>query len=160
MHIQFPGPELFVLGASGVASAALTGTTDETILATIPIPAGTMGLNGILRYTFLANFTNSANDKTLRARLGGLSGTIFHEIVSTTAASHGSSGKVIMNRDSAASQVGSAVVSPNVVGSSTTNAATGTVNTAIAQDFVITGQLESAGESLTLEFYLVELLKP
>src|SRR5213079_2421852 len=52
-----------VLAQSAVA-ASVTGTLTETVLATIAIPAGAMGVNGAIRVTALWSYTNSADTKT------------------------------------------------------------------------------------------------
>ena len=146
-----------VLGASGVASAH-TGDTAETQLASITLPGGAMGPNGILRVTTLWSYTNSANNKTLRVRLGGLSGTAFQANV-VTASNIGVMQRTIQNRNSQASQIGfnaANAASYTTVGSGT-SVATGSVDTSADQSIVITGQLASAGETVTLEACLVEL---
>lgn len=140
----------FVLGSSGVASSH-TGNTNETALATIAIPAGALALNGILRVTCLFGGTNNANNKTLRVRLGGLSGTTFFSNVFTTAIGI-SSVLHIVNRNSAASQVAHAI---GISGAFTT----GTVDTAVAQDLVISGQLANGADTITLEARIVEIIR-
>lgn len=65
-----------VIAASAVA-VSHTGDTIETVLANIAIPAGAMGANGALHITAVFSYTNSANAKTLRIRLGGISGAAF-----------------------------------------------------------------------------------
>lgn len=144
-----------VLAASGVL-ASHTGDTTETALATIAIPAGAMGPNGMLKVTSLWTVPNSANNKTLRYRLGGGAGTEFLAYVATTSAAVHAQ-RVIQNRNSQASQVGFSPASSNSYVATTASNATGTINTANAQDLVISGQLASAGETITLEGYLVEL---
>lgn len=143
----------FVLAQSAVA-AALTGSTAETVLATISLPAGAMGANGVLRVTSLWSYTNSANVKTLRGRLGGLAGTQFLSQAATTTVSARLQFQV-QNRNAANSQVGGALNAS--FGVSGQVAITSAINTAVAQDIVLTGQLASAGETITLEAYLVEL---
>jgi len=149
-----------ILGASAVA-ASLTGTLTETTLATVPIAAGVMGLNGILRVTTLWTVTNSANNKTLFVKLGGAGGTGYFSRVVTAVASV-SNCTLIRNRNSQASQIaffngGGASGGWGDNGSANT---TGTINTATAQDLVIRGQLANVGETITLESYLVELITP
>lgn len=65
-----------VLAASAVA-ASVTVTTTETALATATLPGEAMGVHGILRVTSLWSHTNSADLRSLRARLdgSGVSGT-------------------------------------------------------------------------------------
>ena len=146
-----------VLAASAVA-ASVTGTTTETALATITLPGGAMGTNGILRVTSIFSYTNSANNKNIRMRLGGsgLSGTQLQNVtVSST------SGimlqRVMQNRNAQNSQV---------LGASATNTSYGTfgaapitsgVDTSSDQPIVLSGQLSNSGETLTLESYVIEV---
>lgn len=145
-----------VLASSGIA-VSHTGDTSETVLATVQVPANAMGPNGILRISSLWSYTNSGNNKTSFIRLGGLAGTAFLNRVHTASASFFDV-RQIANRDAANSQVGPSVTLFSV-GESVNAAFTGTINTTVAQDLVLTGQLASAGETITLEAYLVELLK-
>ena len=146
-----------MLAASAVA-ASVTGTTTETALATITLPGGAMGANGILRVTSIFSYTNSANNKNIRMRLGGsgLSGTQLQNVtVSST------SGimlqRVMQNRNAQNSQV---------LGASATNTSYGTfgaapitsgVDTSSDQPIVLSGQLSNSGETLTLESYVIEV---
>lgn len=147
-----------VLEASAVASP-LTGTTAETALATIPIPAGMLGTNGMLRVSCDWSTTNSANDKTLRIRLGGLAGTVLTNTAFTTVA-NAFHRMLIANRGVANAQIATTDRSRATDVVSTYEIFTAAVNTAVNVDLVITGQLESAGETITLENYLVELIVP
>jgi hypothetical protein len=145
-----------VLDASAEA-VSHTGDTSETALATIQVPASLMGANGILRVTTLWSITNSANNKTLRARLGGISGTQYLAVTLTTQATYRDQ-RQIANRNSLASQVGMSNTVLGGFGSSATALSTSSLDTAANQDLVITGQLAAAGETITLEAYLVEVL--
>ena len=150
-------PRIRILGASAVAVSG-PADTNENILATITVPAGAMGLNGILRVTTLWTVTNSGNLKTLRARLGGIGGTDYMTIGLTAALSHHHV-VMIRNRGAANSQIG---FTPSSIPFNTSTGAniTSAIDTSAAQTFVITGQKASAGETITLESYLVELILP
>lgn len=147
-----------VLQASAVAIPH-TGTTAETVLATINVPAGAMGTNGMLRISADWTMTNSANDKTLRIRLGGIGGTALTGTAFTTVpnAFHR---MIIANRNAANSQIATTDRNRATDVVSSYEIATAAINTAVAQTLVITGQLETAGETITLEHYLVELIVP
>lgn len=145
----------YVLGASAVA-VSHTGNTNETALATVALPAGSMGANGLLRVTSLFTVTNSANNKTLRTRLGGISGTAFQSLTLTTNETNMSQ-RLIQNRNSQSSQVGSAAAVGGSFGNSSNSVVTGAIDTASAQDVVISGQLANSGETITLQSYLIEL---
>jgi hypothetical protein len=146
-----------LLGGSGVA-ASVTGTTDETALATVSVPAGTMGLSGAVEIRTTWTYTNSANSKNLRVRFGGIAGTQYGLIGVTTTATL-SDVRRIRNRASASSQVSSATSGLSTpYGTSSSAIVTSSINTASAVDVSITGQLTNTGETITLEQYEVWLL--
>jgi hypothetical protein len=145
----------YVLASSGV-QVTHTGDTAEFVLATISIPANSMGANGRLRILTHWSYTNSANSKSLRVRWGGSSGTVCSSQSVTTTAAFGSE-CFVQNRNATNSQVCGMTVSSGL--------GTGTINTASqdttgAIDLVITGQLTNSAESVNLEGYCVELIVP
>jgi hypothetical protein len=146
-----------MLGRSAVA-ASVTGTTTETALATVTVPAGAMGPNGGIEIRSVWSFTNSANNKTLRVRHGGVAGTQFLTLIQTTNASY-SDVRRIRNRASAASQIGSmAAGASGGLGTNSAALVTGANDSSTALDVVLTGQLALGSETLTLESYEVWLL--
>ncbi len=145
-----------VLALSAVASSAPADTNENT-LATIVVPAGIMGPNGCLRITTQWTFTGSVNSKTWRVRFGALAaqdnGTSSAGVTSLRAVTE------IRNVNSAAVQKSSSF-SFTIAGSlPATTPGSGTVDTSSAVNMTITGQKGSAGETLTLESYLVEVLR-
>lgn len=156
--VNIPKSSAIVLGGSSVA-ATLTGSTSETPLATVTIPAGAMGTNGILRIFHMWSMPGGgANDKIYRIRLGGISGTIFASSFVTTNLSF--SGFIhIGNRGAANSQIGKPQFEWSF-GESSSALMTGSVDTSAAQDLVLSGQLESGADTMYLEHYLVELIRP
>jgi hypothetical protein len=145
-----------LLAASAVA-IPLTGTTNETTLATVAVPAGAMGLNGAVEIRTTWSNTNSANNKTPRVRFGGASGTVYFAVILTTTVAYLDIPRRIRNRNSASSQVG-VTSSGGTFGTSGGAPTTSTVDTSATVDVVITGQLANSGENLTLESYEVWLL--
>lgn len=146
-----------LLAASAVA-ASVTGTTSETALATVTIPGGAMGLNGGVEIRSTWSYTNSANNKFLRAKFGGAGGTAFLDATQTATATWGDSRR-IRNRNSLASQVGSmSTAGTGGVGSSSAAVVTGAINSAVDQTIVFTAQLALGTETITLESYEVWLL--
>lgn len=145
------------LGQSNSAQS-VTGTASETTLATITIPARSMGESGTLFITTVWSYTNSANAKSCRVRFSGASGTQFLAVSPTTTASMRAQCQ-IGNRASTSSQVGgpSGATAFGVVAASPI---TSSVDTTVDTTVVITGQLANTGETLTLEAYTVELLLP
>jgi hypothetical protein len=152
------GRVLWQLVAAYGAASSHTGDTNETVLATISLPGGLMGPNGVVRVTSLWSYTNSGNNKTMRTRLGGIAGT-SHATTVTTATASARVQCQINNRNSQSSQVsapagfGSGVMF-GVSGGALT---TGTIDTSTSQDIVLTAALANSGETITLESYIVEV---
>lgn len=144
-----------VLARSAVA-VPHTGDTDETVLATVTIPAGAMGLNGIIVFNALFSNNNSGNNKISRVRFSGISGTVYSSTTQTTSLSNRHVSGRIANRNAANSQVGHSN-STNFVAA--VAAATSTADTTAATTLVFTGQLANAADTITLESYSVELVR-
>jgi hypothetical protein len=146
-----------VLGTTGAAVSG-SADTNENTLATVVVPAGAMGLNGLIRVQTLWTLTNSANNKTLRVKFGG---TSFLDVALTTVASFADQ-RVIQNRNSVSSQIGKPTGNMSAGGWGTASSAvtTASIDTSAAVTILITGQKASAGETLTLESYLIEMITP
>jgi len=165
MSITFPAPlnlyvprtsGIVVLGSSGVA-VPLTGSTSETQLALVNVAAGAMGLNGALRITTLWSVNNDADAKTGRIRFGGISGTQIMALNMASTATYQLM-HIVRNRGAANSQVFQVVTATSNFTSSSGAVGTASVNSAISQDLVISGQLASGTDTITLEAYTVELI--
>lgn len=143
-----------VLAKSGAASS-VTGTTAETILATVAIPANAIGPNGVVRVTSLWKYPNSANTKTLKVQLGAVN---FVNVTPTTTNSF-QAVTTIWNRNAANSQVGpsSSAATDGAMGTEGSNPTLGAVDTSVAQNLTFKATLANAGETITLEAYLVEI---
>jgi hypothetical protein len=147
----------FAMLAKSGASSAHTGDTNETTLATISIPANTLGANGTLKINAIWSFTNSANTKTFRWRLGGLAGTV---IASNTASTFTNAWSQILmiNANATNSQNTFLEQVRGTDGLVTTSFQIGTaVDMTATQSLVITGQLASGAETVTLLGYTVEV---
>ena len=140
-----------VLAASAVP-ASHTGSTSETTLATVSVPAGAMGANGVLRVTTTWSYTNSANTKTHRMRFGGTN--IYVNSVTTTATVRVEN--QIHNVNSESAQKGWANNNAGF-GTSTGSITTTAIDTTAAQNVTLHAALANAGETITLESYLVEI---
>lgn len=146
--------------ASAASQLTLTGGTvnTETIIATIQIPAGAMGINGRVRVTAVWGVTNNANTKRVRARFGGIAGTIFGSL-DLTASTFVRTQHEIANRAAANSQVAAPNGLASAFGANTGTLVTGAIDTSAVVDLVLTGTLVTANtDAITLESYLVELL--
>ena len=131
------------------------GNTSENILATCTIPAGAMGLNGGLKIFSSWSCTNNANVKTMRVRLGGISGALLWSAAPTTSSYLrstiycGNAG-VTNSQTVTLVQEGDATVlsqAPFVLSVDTTPQLT----------IVFTGQKANAGDALTLHNAWAEL---
>lgn len=148
-----------VLAQSFVPVSAPADTTEDT-LATITVPANTLGANGALRITTFWTFTNGANNKTLRARFSGASGTQYLNVTFTTQLEFIGT-TVIGNANAMNSQGGYSIGTysggTHLQGGSRITSA---VDTTASTTIVLTGQKATAGDTLTLEGYMVEVIKP
>lgn len=79
--------------AATTGQASVTGTTSETNLGNLLIPAGALGSNGVIEIYSLWTYTNSSNNKSLILRFNTTSGAISggtmggtSSVVTTTAA--------------------------------------------------------------------------
>ena len=93
----------------------------------------------------------------MRVRLGGIGGTAY---LSGTTSGTAQCGNVvyIANRNSASSQVGGVPGVASGLGGSATALATGAVDTTSDTTLVITGQLATGTDTISLESFVVELL--
>ncbi|EPR09758.1 hypothetical protein M527_06420 [Sphingobium indicum IP26] len=140
--------------AQSAVAASVTGTTTETTLATVSILGGTVGANGRLRITTLWSYTNNANSKSFRLRLGGTQ--IWSRAEgSSDSARHSAE---MANRNSQSSQVTSSGSGGGGWGPVTATVTTTAIDTSATQSLTITAQLANSGDTATLEAYIVELL--
>lgn len=141
-----------IIVAQSGAPASLTGSTSETTLATVVIPAGMMGANG--RVCVVAEFSAASGgapgNRTARIKFGGTS------YVATTLSSSQVSARYqadIWNANSATAQIGH-----NQAGQWGPNSAahvTSSVDTASPVTILLTGQLADGGDTITLRGYTV-----
>lgn len=143
----------FVLDQSAVP-VAVTGTTDETVLASITVPGGLMGPHGALRIRAKWFYTNSANTKTLKLTLG--SATVNSLPKTTT--SNDIWDATIENRGVLDQQLGFGYTIPLLNGSG--NFPTFSVDTRSDLVLQFRGILTNPGEMVRLESYSVEVLRP
>lgn len=132
--------------SQGTPTIALV--TTEIPLLSLTVFGGIMGANGTLRCEMLWEATNSANTKTVRARLAGTVG------MNTTlnSQSGGRSNTIIRNQNSASSQKFNSAYFGGYQ-TSTVAHSTGTVNTAVDQQFIVTATVNTANEILGVSDY-------
>lgn len=148
-----------ILEASAVAKAAVTGSTTEALVHTYAMPAGLLGLNGELEVFCKFTQAGSAATRTVRVRLGGVSGS--QALNTTTTAANLSVPVVarVQNRGSASAQLCSNGTLAGVTGSNSAWS-TFTADTSAAVDVAITVQLGNAADSITLEAWQITLRRP
>lgn len=144
---------------SGATLTSNAADTNELALGTCTVPANAMGSNGILRISGAFSYTNSGNNKSIRVRIGGIGGTIIQGITTTTSTNI-STFTILQNRTTA-TQVGwmSGTTSQMFAGLAASTVTT-SVDTTADTTIVFTGQKASAGETLSLEQFMVELIRP
>lgn len=166
--IYYDGTQFQIIGASksprilarSAVAVSCPADTSEDTLATITVPAGALGANGQLRIATLWSFTNNGNTKSTRIRYSGAAGTKYHETTNWTTQLAVAGSTTIANRNATNSQVGQTLISSTVASAlnPATAPVTSAVDTTAATTVVITGQKATAGDALTLESYLVELI--
>lgn len=142
--------------AQSAAGAAAPADTSENVLASIVVPATTLKANGVIRITTAWTCDNNANAKTIRVRFGGIGGTVVME-GSVANVSQARTVTEIANRNATNSQIGTsqgATSAPAVFFWLAAPSQDTTADVAI----VITGQKGTAGDALTLESHLVEVM--
>jgi|GEM_PF-4397697 len=140
--------------AQAYVSASVTGTTDETVLATVKIPAGLLGPNDMLEISAHWGFNNNANIKTPKIKLAG----VAYYQPSITTSLQALSITQIRNANSQTAQIGG-VSSAGVqhgIGSSGAALATSAINMAQEQTLTFTGTLANAADNITLLGYTVK----
>lgn len=144
-----------ILYMSAVAAAANTGSTSEVTPFTYILPAGLLGTDGGLEIITKHTYTNSANTKTIRHRLGG---TAMNDPQFSSSASSGHVSTFIQARGSLNSQIGSNGAGPYT--SNPNNFRTGTVDLSVNQNLTVSHQLQVGAESITLESVYIRLVRP
>jgi len=122
--------------AQSAVPVSVGGTLAEITLASYTLPGNLMGLNGAVRVTGLWSHTNSANTKTLRAKLATQA---FAAKAQTTTSSYHHQ-FVVRNRNSVTSQVGMQSGITGGFGSDGSGVQFTAFNTAVDQTITFTAQ--------------------
>jgi hypothetical protein len=134
-----------------------TGDTNPFNFATIDIPAGSMGPNGILRIRQKWGFTVSASAKDVGMTLGG-------QQVATSGSTDSSAIGLVDEWTIDAQGTGQQLGCGNYANGIGTVYGVGFTSTTVDmtkdQSLVITGNVTAAADTLTLLSYTVELLNP
>lgn len=137
--------------ASSAVALSHTGDTVLTSLLSVPIPAGILGLNGIVASVFTFSWTANANNKVVRVRFGGVGGTPYLNTTYTTGGGSSWFGRW-QNRNNAALQIG-APNSHSGLGAASGGPITSAINTALAADVEVDVTLANAADTFTIERY-------
>ena len=153
LRFEMPSGDLVpvpsIVYSSG-SQVILTGTTAETTMAQVTIPGGVLGSSGTIIVVALWSHTNNANNKVKRIKYGTFDFATDH--TETTTAS--SRDYFSMHQRSVSSQV---TYSTSGFGNSPNAVVTGAVNSDVDQVLAVTGQLQSASDTLTLEAIRIEV---
>lgn len=137
-----------MLSSSAVEVSCASTAVDE-VLASFTIPTGIIGVNSIIQIEPLWTFASSANNKTLRVKVGG---SVVYDATRTTSTKE-SPLIVLANRNSLTSQIQPYDSSHITAGTGTPQ--THTINFNNSIDVEITGQRANSGDALKLEYYRV-----
>jgi hypothetical protein len=141
----------YVVATAGPVT--LTGIVAETVMASLRIPAGSMGPNGVIDVTALWSTTNSANNKTIATRwqlnpgLGGFNAGAG--IVLTTVAA-AQTKTIIRNSNATNAQVIYTPAAITPFGTGTAAVTPASIDTTADTYISLTGTIAAAGETLTL----------
>lgn len=139
--------------AQTAVAVPLTGSTSETTLATITVPASAMGANGRVEIYIDTGFTGTAGNKTINVYFGG---TLTMTHAAGAAETIGRPSDIrITNRNNASSQRWDARWINASSSQGKASQGTTAINTGSSVDIVIKGQLGNAADTLTLEAYQV-----
>lgn len=160
-HIEVDGH--FRVFTSVAPETDHTGTTAETVLATVTIPGGYLGANGVIRITSVWSATDNANTKTARIKFGasgeGTSGVEFYTLDMATKATLRQQTQIMNNGSASAQIAGPKALSESGFGLSDGLIVTDTTDTASDVDVIFTAQLANSADTISLEAYTIEILK-
>ena len=138
------------------SAAAVSGAanTSENSLASVALPV--LGANDAVRIQAVFSNNNNANNKTFRVRLNGVAGTVLASQVQTTAVLTVFD-ILLMNRNAQNSQFALArTIQAAAIAAAT---ATASIDTSASRTLELTAQKATAGDTATLEAYVVELFR-
>lgn len=144
-----------MLTLATAGSASLTGTTAETTITSIKIPANSLGKNGAIFATCLWSYPNSANSKSLIVRWsatqGGTSGILLGNATAATTTVIATTAHILRNNNATNAQLAYPASNTVPFGTGTIAANTASVDTTADAWLNINGTLASAAETLTVQ---------
>jgi hypothetical protein len=154
--LVFNGTKLDALaGRLGTQTSAqsVTGTTTETTLYSLVIPANTLQVGDELRIEPLWSYTNNANNKTLRVSVGTSLGSAVncYNKTRTTTATECPLVSLAIRALTGAGTLNKYLNGAGYAGSSTSTLTILTLDWTVDQTIFVTGQLANAADTITLE---------
>ena len=159
--INKPSTTTFIPTVSGVvfiakgAGTSHTGSTAETTLATVTLPARVMGTDGLLRVTSFWTFTGAGGTRTPRVKFGGTN------VAGNSNASTILSQNIITNvsNKTASTQTATGLGLSTGVGAIAATSLALSIDTTADVTILLTGQLANSGDSVTLDRYMIEVVR-
>lgn len=135
---------------------SLTGTSSETEVKAVTIPANLLSLRGAIRITSEWSKTeNTANNAVARNRYSGIGGTTYSSGTMVNTSQSFFDQRVIFNAGATNSQKGHSATNTFGLG---TGPNTSAADTTAATTVSFTGALALSTEHMTLEWYCVEFI--
>ena len=148
---------------SGVSALSHTGDLVETVLATVTLPALITGdfVKITSYWSRNAAGTSTNNNRVRYGAVGaGTGGTQLQPLNISTANATVKAEALMSMRNATNSQVSNNAQTAGGYGTSAGGPVTAAVNATISSDVIFTGQLGTAGDSTTLDYYIVEVMRP
>ncbi|MDN7430518.1 hypothetical protein [Burkholderia sp. AU45388] len=149
-------PSSYVHAQSG-ASVVVSGVSEKTLLASIPVAGGVLGEHGAFRITALWSFTRSTNDKRMIIEYGGYTVLATNQNIPSYASVQVIT--IVRNRGVLNRQITTATGNAGIGGSQGEVTALG-VDTAKENAIEFYASVADANDSVSLEGYTIEVLNP
>src|SRR5215472_477231 len=134
-------------------NASLTGTTSETAMFDVPVPANAMGPVGILRVTTAWSMTNNTNNKQMRGRFSTTANNVAGSMilnVGATSVAVMQTQSITRNAAATGSQMTHAVGQANPYLAVPAALVSASVDTTQVTHLTVTGTLAVGTDTLTL----------
>lgn len=154
-----PWPHTRTLASGAGTVPPHTGTTSETPLLTVPVPGGIMGAMGVIEIKFYGTQPTSANTKTWRAHLNTIGDTAVLASGAMTTVTVCVFDGWIANKNSQSLQIGAAYCTRTIDTIPQATAGSGAFDMSVAKDLIISGQLASAAETMTLQSWSIKIVR-
>jgi len=136
--------------------SSCTGTTEETTVKTVTIPAGTFQSNSVLSIRSLWSSNIDASAKTVKIKMAGTA--FMSASMANVASLH--SFTAIHNRNSLSSQVGAVSTTATFFGTTAGLITTATIDTSASIAITFTVTLTDNTDTCSLEAYEIEVINP